>query len=133
MDSTDNSELKARVARNIRDLERWKKVWDLLHHGFLFGAALLSTSAAVILQLKLDGSDSLQKNAASILSASAALAGVISASGAFERKWRTCRSALSQLRELEFDLGPRTEADPLRERYKTIWRAYEQGIVGEDG
>jgi hypothetical protein len=132
LDSNENSELKARLARNIRDLKRWTKIWDIVHQGLMFGAALLSTSATVILQLKLGNSDAFQKNAASILSACAALAGVISASGAFERKWRTCRSTLSQLRELEFDMGRKPEDDAIRDRYKAIWQAYEQGIIGSD-
>src|SRR5271166_1899670 len=132
MEPINDSELKAMVSRNIRDLERWVKIWNCLHITLLFGAAILSTSAAVILQLKLGESDELQKNAATILSASAALAGVISASGGFEKKCRICRSTLAQLRELEFDLGPKTEADPFRDRYKAIWRAYESGIVGQD-
>lgn len=132
MDACENDELRVRVAGNIQDIRFWMKVWDYLHQGFLYGAAVLSTSAAVVIQLKLQESDTFQKNTASILSASAALAGVISASGAFERKWRTCRLTLSQLRELEFDLGPRSEPDPIRDRYKAIWRDYEQGIVGKD-
>ena len=86
MEPINDSELKARVSRNIRDLERWVKIWNRLHITLLFGAAILSTSAAVILQLKLGESDELQKNAATILSASAALAGVISASGGFGKK-----------------------------------------------
>lgn len=131
MDPQENSLLKDRVARNISDVQRWVKLWSFLHHSFLFGTAILSTSAAVILQLKATGNETLQKDIASILAAFAALSGVIAASGAFERKWRTCRSTRSRLMELEIDLTPQNAAsDEFKERYKAIWGDHEQGITG---
>jgi hypothetical protein len=131
VDSRDSYPFKDRVSQNISVVKRWVKMWSFLHHSFLFGAAVLSTSAAVILQLKANGNDALQRDIASVLSAVAALAGVIAASGAFERKWRTCRSTRSRLIKLEIDLTPENmDSKEIKERYNAIWDDHETGIVG---
>lgn len=131
MDLKGSKPLGDGVSQNISDVRRWVRLWSFLHHSFLFGAAFLSTSAAVILQMKSSGNDILQKDIASILSAAAALAGVTAASGAFERKWRTCRSTRGRLMELEIDLTPENvDSEEIKGRYKSIWRDHEQGIVG---
>jgi hypothetical protein len=132
MDHKEDGLLRDRLSQNISDLKRWVTMWSFIHHTFLFGAAVLSTSAAVFLQWKVATSDELlQKNIASALAAGAALTGVIAASGAFERKWRACRLTRGRLMELEIDLTPQNaDSTEMKERYKAIWRDHEQGIVG---
>jgi hypothetical protein len=131
VDLQENSLQKDKLTQNISDIWRWARIWSFVHHTFLFGTAILSTLAAVVLQLKATGHETLLKDIARILSACAALSTVIAASGAFERKWRNCRSTHSRLMEFEIDLTPQNAASQeLKERYKAIWRDHEHGITG---
>lgn len=111
-------------------MHKWVWRWSVIHHTFLFGAAVLSTATATILQLHGFNEDS-KKNAATILSACAALAGVVAASGAFDRKWLTCRATRGRLMALEIDLtDDRADVAQARERFKEIWEAHEIGVKG---
>jgi hypothetical protein len=131
MESRKTVNLEERISQNISDVKFWAKLLNYVHYTLLFGAAILNTIAAVVLQFKATGSEALQRNSASILSAIAALMGVIAASGGYERKWRAFRWTLHRLRELELDLTPENiDSEQIKERYKTIWRDHEMEIAG---
>ena len=129
-EATGKSALQSRVTSGVAAMHKWSRVWSLVHHALLFGAALLSACAATVLQLPWFEEQN-KKGTASVLSACAAVAGVIAASGAFERKWRTCRVTRGRLFALEIDLtDDKVDLDRAREQYKAIWEAHEPGITG---
>ena len=92
-----NEELRAEIL--------WTKLWSAVHHGFAFGAAILSAAAALLLQLKsLNFTEAGRADAAAALAAIASLVGVISVSGGFAKKWRANRITKGTLEQLQIDL-----------------------------
>jgi hypothetical protein len=106
-------------------------LWSIAHHSFLFGAAILSAAAALILQLKSGISDPARSDWASVCAAIASVIGVVSAIGGFDRKWRTNRLTKARLEELQIDLMQDDfDSAKLRDDIKTMIRAHHAGIVG---
>lgn len=129
-DSSFLTELNSRISSGVASMDWWAKCWTGIYHSCLFGAAFLSAGAVTVLQLP--WFEEPTKTAfASILSACAALAGVVAAGGGFQRKWHTCRATRGRLLALEIDLiGPMPKLDPAKECLKSIWKAHEVGITG---
>ena len=127
----ERERLRSYVLSELRAETRWTKLWSFAHHSFLFGAAILSGTAALTLQLKTGLQDPARTDLASLLAAIASVMGVVAAVGGFERKWRTNRLTKATLEELRLDLM-KDDFDPtaVRENLKTMIRAHHAGILG---
>ncbi|MEM8951830.1 MAG: hypothetical protein AAGA21_08410 [Pseudomonadota bacterium] len=109
------------------------KFWSFLHHSFLFGAALLSACAALILTIDNPSLFISDADLAAILSAIAAFMGVISGSGGFQRKWETNRETLSELKQIEIDLmSENINIDGVKMKLKEIIYNHDKGILGKE-
>ena len=77
-------------------------MWSFVHHGTLFGSAIASGAAAVIVQLEtIPVQIGLsQTDVATILAALAAGLATIAAVGRFEQKWQANRDTRVKLQEL---------------------------------
>jgi len=125
--------LKQYVAAQLRGQILWTKLWSLLHHGFVFGAVILSAAAALVLQLKSILLTTEQRSdIATVLTAIASVVGVISVSGAFAQKWRTNRLTKGTLEQIEIDLmDPNCDYRKLLEELKEMKRIHHLAIAGE--
>jgi hypothetical protein len=132
-DETDREALRSYVAYELRLENIWTKLWSGVHHGFLFGAAILSAAAALLLQLQsLSLQDAQKADIASVLAAAASLIGVISISGGFGKKWRTNRMTKATLEQLQIDLMDRDcDLVKVREALKEMKRAHHMGVVDD--
>ena len=133
MDNQEQHDLKERVARDLSDATLWTKLWSAVHHSFLFGGAVLSAVAAIVLQLELPISEISATNLATLIAGAAALTSTIAASGGFARKWRTNRLIKVRLLQLEIDLiNPEVESANVRQDLKDITQLRYDGIVGPE-
>jgi hypothetical protein len=110
------------------------KLWSFVHHGTLFGAAALSAAAALVLQLKtcLPLNPGKCSDLATVLSASASLIGVISASGAFGAKWRANRATKGKLNELQLEMMKEApDVNAVIEQLKSMWRLHNSRISAD--
>src|SRR5262245_4858044 len=103
MSPDERSLLEARITREYKSEILWTKFWSFVHHGFLFAAAILSSCAAIVIELgfQIVGLDS--KRSGAMLAAVSALASALAATGGFQRKWRTNRRTRGRLRTLLTD------------------------------
>ena len=132
MNNQENKALKERVAKDLSDATLWTKLWSFVHHAFLFGGAVLSAAAAILLQLNISATENLITNLATLLAGAAALTITITGSGGFERKWRTNRLIKVRLMQLEIDLlNPEVEEANVRQDLKNIAQLRYDGIVGD--
>src|SRR5262245_35406055 len=98
--------------------------WDYLYHGSLYGSALLSALAALILQLRFNKQSRLgkqQKNIATVLASLAALLITFNTAGNFNRKWlnhRTNKYALYKLNR--YCRSPESKAKTVKEKLDEI-------------
>jgi hypothetical protein len=133
MDNQEKQDIRERVLRDISDATLWTKLWSAVHHTFLFGGAVLSAVAAIILQLDMPVPEASTTNLAILIAGAAALTSTIAASGGFERKWRTNRLIKIRLIQLEIDLiNPDVENVNLRQDLKDIVQLRYDGIVGAE-
>ena len=131
MSNDDLNDLQDRISRDLRSEKLWTKLWSLVHHLFLFGAAIISALAALILQLKTNILGIDYNTVGTVFAALAALLGTIAGAGGFRRKWQTNRLTRNRLDELMIDLtNPSCNSDKIREKLKEIWREHNKGIVG---
>ena len=121
------------VASELRSETLWTKLWSAVHHGLTFGAAILSASAALLLQLKsLSVTETGRADAAAALAAIASVIGVISASGGFSKKWRANRLTKGTLQQSQIDLmDPNCDLAQVRAAQKEMWRVHHLAIAGE--
>jgi len=121
------------VATQLRSENRWTKLWSLLHHGFVFGAATLSGGAALVLQLKsIDVQPPVRSDVATVLAAASSLIGIISVSGGFATKWRANRMTKGTLEQVQIDLmDPACDLADIRKRLKEMKQVHHLAIVGE--
>jgi hypothetical protein len=109
------------------------KLWSLAHHGVLFGSAIASASAAVIVQLQ-DFPNRVAltpTDLSTLLAAFAALLATTAAVGGFERKWRANRVSRTRM-EL---LWERLEANVIDinealDEYSCILNKHDAAIGG---
>lgn len=107
-----------------------QKWWSVAHHVAVFGTIICSIAAGAIIQAEPDRF----KIIASTLTAVAAALSGLSASGGFERKWRSNRLSRSRIDGLLLDLenNPVPLADPLFDpvkQLKEIIFQHDQDIV----
>jgi hypothetical protein len=133
-EQSERSEVRAYVVAELHDEARWTRAWSALHHIFLFGAAILSAAAALLLQLKtLSLSPDARADVATVFSALASLIGVISVSGGFARKWRANRMTKAALEQIEIDLmDPNCDVGKIRAKLQDMKRIHHLAIVGDE-
>jgi|SRR5215207_3018051 len=125
--------LKQDVNRKYRHYNRGAKLWSLTHHGVLYGSAIASASAAVIVQLQdLPVGVALSPtDLSTLLAALAALLATTAGVGGFERKWRAnrvSRTKMELLRErLELNL---IDIGDALDKYSEILNEHDAAIGG---
>ncbi len=130
MDDQDRQAFQELVSKDLLDATLGTKLWSLVHHTFLFGGAVLSAAAAVVLQL---GEPNTATNLATLLAVVAALTTTIAGSGGFDRKWRTNNLIKVRLVQLRVDLmNPEVEGANIRQDLKDIAQLRYEGIVGAE-
>lgn len=93
------------VLSNYEEYRKNTVRWSALYHGCLFGSALLSALAGLVIKLTLfDKREGFRKDLAAVLAAAAALLITLTTVGAFERKWRANRMAAADMENLAYDL-----------------------------
>ena len=107
---------------------RWGSAgWATAYHVSLFGAAILSAAAALLLKIPA----SPKADVAAILATIAALLTTLSSVGSFESKWHADRDAFYRLDELLLDAcASDLDADKLRRRLHDILRTQRSGWIG---
>jgi hypothetical protein len=132
-DTSEREKLERYVADELKQENLWTKLWSLLHHGFVFSAAVLSALAALTLQLKSIGWEAATRaDVAAGLAAIASLVGVISASGGFGDKWRANRLTKGTLEQLQIELmDPACDLSRIRTELKDMKRVHHLAILGE--
>ena len=131
MDDQKRQDFQECVSKELKDAKWWTKLFSLVHHTFLFGGAVLSAAAAVVLQLEKPELFNSATNLATVLASAAALTTAIAGSGGFERKWRTNRLIKVRLLQLGVDLmNPEVAGANIRQDLKDIHKLRYEGIVG---
>lgn len=109
--------------------------WSAAYYGCLFGSALLSAMAALILKLELMGNrPKLKNDLAAFLATVAALLVTLSSTGDFQRKWHANRVAAAEMENLAYELArpsAATNPDAILTRIQTINSRRNQEIAGE--
>ncbi len=131
MNDQERQTFQERVSKDLSNATLWTKLWSLIHHTFLFGGAVLSAAAGVVLQLDVHVVEISATSLATLLAGAAALTTTIAGSGGFDRKWRTNRLIKVRLVQLGIDLmNPEVEDANIRQDLKDIARLRYEGIVG---
>ena len=106
-----------------------RRMWTLAYHVAVYGAAVLSAAAAVILVP--DSWATWAKDPAVVLAAVAALLSTVSGLGGFERKWRANANTVVELELLKLDaeLGV-IDAKAGRDRLEKIMRTHAADLAG---
>jgi hypothetical protein len=121
------------VKKKFRHFNIGAKLWSLAHHGVLFGSAIASASAAVIVQLQdlpirvaLSPTD-----LSTLLAALAALLATTAAVGGFERKWRANRVSRTRMELLQERLEANLiDIDKALDEYSCILNKHDAAIGG---
>lgn len=128
-------DLGALVLANYREYRANAVRWSFAYFGCLFGSALASASAGVVLKLEaLKSRPSLKNDSAAALAALAALLITLSTSGDFQRKWQANRTAADAMENLSYDLmktGTALDRDSILDRIQAINDARSEGVVGK--
>jgi type VI protein secretion system component VasK len=131
----DLKDLSALVVANYREYRANSVRWSAAYFGCIFGSALLSALAGVLLKWEgLARRPALKNDLAASFAAIAALLITLSTLGDFQRKWEANRVAASAMENLAYDLvKPRTAVDrnAVLERIQEINEARTVGVVGE--
>ncbi|HWX16147.1 MAG TPA: hypothetical protein VNY07_06125 [Chthoniobacterales bacterium] len=111
--------------------------WGSAYFGSVFGSAVCSALAALILKLHfLKGDPDLRPDLAAISATLAALLVTLSTVVDFRRKWQACRVAEVDVQNLAYDLlsqdATRADTKAILEHLTKINTAYNQAIVGTD-
>lgn len=106
-------------------------LWSFAFFSCVFGAALLSASAGIILKLNaLEKHDALRKDLAVIFAASAALLITLSTSGNFEEKWRANRRAASGMESAIYKLiTPGAKLEDVIADIREVHQAQDDAVV----
>lgn len=127
--------LGAIVLKTYREYRANTVRWSAAYYGCLFGAALFSAMAALILKLELLGNrPRLRNDLAATMATVAALLVTLSTTGDFQRKWQANRMAAAEVANLAYELtrpSSATNLDAVVTRIQTINRIRNQMIVGE--
>ncbi|MEA2337477.1 MAG: hypothetical protein QOE82_1484 [Thermoanaerobaculia bacterium] len=107
--------------------------WSFAYFGSVFGAAILSAMAGVILKLDvLAKRDAFRKDVAAVSAALAALLITLSTMGRFEEKWRANRLAASAMENVAYDLAL-SDADvpAIIKQMQEINRTRDEAVVAK--
>lgn len=123
------------VVKTYREYRGNSIRWSAAYFGCLFGSALLSAMAGLLLKLEVLGSHPKVRNdLAAAMATSAALLVTLSTTGDFQRKWQANRAAAAAMENLAFELvrpAATTNLDAILTRIQTINDARNRGIIGE--
>ncbi|WP_338525030.1 hypothetical protein NUH87_05080 [Pseudomonas batumici] len=125
----ESSKLKAECKKWRDFYLKGQKWWSVAHHIAAFGTIICSIAAGAIIQAELDHS----KILASTLTAVAAALSGLSASGGFERKWRSSRLNRSRTDCLLLDLesSPVPSPDTIKQLKEIIFQHDQDVVVDE--
>ncbi len=128
------SDLGEIVGTNYREYRANAVRWSAAYFGCLFGAALLSACAGILLKLEiLKERLGLKNDLAATMAALASLLITLLTIGSFEEKWRANRIAASSMENLAYDLlrsGAAEKKDAILTRIQEINELRNYGIVG---
>ena len=131
----DTKPLGMIVVKTYREYRGNTIKWSAAYFGCLFGSALLSAMAGLLLKLEVLGSHPKVRNdLAAAMATSAALLVTLSTTGDFQRKWQANRAAAAAMENLAFELvrpAATTNLDAILTRIQTINDARNRGIIGE--
>jgi len=107
--------------------------WSAAYFGCVFGSALFSALAGLLLKLEVLGSwPRLRNDLAASLAVLAALLVTLSTTGDFQRKWQANRIAAASMENLAYEmLRSSASHDAVVGQIQTINDARNKGIVGE--
>lgn len=107
--------------------------WSFAYFSCVFGAAILSAMAGVILKLDvLAKREALRKDVAAISAALAALLITLSTMGRFEEKWRANRLAASAMENTAYDLAqPNVDVPTIIKQMQEINRIRDEAVVAK--
>lgn len=119
------------VRKNFVEYRANAAKWSFAHYGVLFGSAIFSVFASVV--LKLDSffdNVSRKKDIAATCAAFAGLLATFSGLGSFESYWRANRIAAAEMENLAYELLRSHDKDLVLKRIQAINRKRAQMIVG---
>ncbi len=100
MEKYDIEGLINRMENERQCIWRWARFWTGCYHFTIYGAAILSAIAALILEVDVLSE---YENLAPVFAGLAALLTTVSGLGGFQRKWQTCRKTNKSLSDLRVD------------------------------
>jgi hypothetical protein len=111
-----------------RRFRRGSAAWALAYHGSLFGAAILSAAAALLIKVPPAPLEDLAAVSATI----AALLTTLSSVGNFQTKWFGNRNAFHALDELLIDVDdPEVAISDLRREFKRVVHVQQTAWIGD--
>lgn len=122
------------VLINYREYRLNAKHWSLTYFTCVFGSAVFSAMAGVVLKLTSFTCTDVKNDLAATLAAIGALLVTLSTAGDFQRKWRSNRIAANALENLAYELlktGTTLDRDAVLSRIQDINERRTEGIVGE--
>ena len=120
------------VDKNLRSYSWWTKFWSFCHHSFAFGGAIFSAAAALIITTETPVLVPSYVNSAALFSAIAAVIGVISGTGGFQRKWEANRRTKSNLEQVRICLfSDDFDKKAVKLKLKEMIKNHHEGIIGE--
>lgn len=124
------------VLSNYAEYRKNAVRWSALYHGCLFGSAVLSAFAGLVIKLTLfDRREGGRKDLAAASAAIAALLITLISVGGFERKWRANRVAAADMENLAYDLikqGANDNIDHILSTIQKINSRRNREIVSAD-
>ena len=130
----DLREIGDLVLINYREYRLNAKSWSFTYFSCVFGSAVFSAMAGVVLKLTSFTCTDAKNDLAATLAAIGALLVTLSTAGDFQRKWRSNRIAANALENLAYELlktGNAPDRDAVLSRIQEINERRTEGIVGE--
>jgi hypothetical protein len=130
---TESKELGQVVIKTYREYRGNAVRWSAAYFGCVFGSALFSALAGLLLKLEVLGSrPRLRNDLAASLAVLAALLVTLSTTGDFQRKWQANRIAAASMENLAYELlRSSASIDAVVGQIQIINDARNKGIVGE--
>jgi len=123
------------VVKTYREFRGNTVRWSTAYFGCLFGSALLSALAGLVLKLEVLGSQpKIRNDLAATMATVAALLVTLSTTGDFQHKWQANRAAAAAMENLAYELlrpASAIELDKILSRIQAINDSRNRGIIGE--
>lgn len=123
------------VVKTYREFRGNSIRWSTAYFGCLFGSALLSALAGLVLKLEVLGSQpKIRNDLAATMATVSALLVTLSTTGDFQHKWQANRAAAAAMENLAYELlrpAAATRLDDILSRIQGINDARNRGIIGE--